>query len=108
MYDSSAYVHRLGPARRAAARPARRPRLGRIGDGDDEGRDAVAAAGERDGQGAAHGLDLAVERELADDREGVRRAVAQGAGGGEDAEGDRQIEGGALLAEVGGREVHGD
>ena len=83
-------------------------RLGRIVDGDDEGRDAVPAAGERDGEGAAHGLDLAVERELADDREGVRRAVAQGAGGGEDAEGDRQIEGGALLAEVGGREVHGD
>ena len=83
-------------------------RLGGVLHGHHERADPVASAGEPDRERAADRLDLAVERELSDDGVGSDDSVFHGSGGGEDAEGDRQVERCALLANVGGRQVHGD
>src|SRR5207249_872934 len=83
-------------------------RLGGVLHGHHERVDPLAPAGQPDRERATDRLDLAVERELADD--GVRSddAILHDARGGEDAEGDRQFERRALLLDVGGRQVHGD
>ena len=83
-------------------------RLERVGGGDEQGLDAVSATGERGGEHPAHRPELAIERELADHRDALERRPGNGADGGEQSEGDGQIEGGALLADVGGGEVDGD
>src|SRR2546422_423643 len=81
-------------------------RLGGVLHGHDERADPLASAGETDRQRAADRLDLAVEREFANDGERSDGSLLHGAGGGENAEGDRQIERRAFLAKVGGREAH--
>jgi len=83
-------------------------RLGGVLHGHHERADALASAGEPDRQRAADRLDLAVQREFANDGERSDGSLLHGAGGGENAEGDRQIERRAFLAKVGGRQVHGD
>ena len=75
---------------------------------DEQGGDATPPAREPDGQRAAHGPDLSVERELADDSERAQRALAERAGGRQDAERDRKVERRAFLAEIGRSEVHRD
>ena len=68
----------------------------------------LAATGLDRGEHAAHGADRRVETELADEqplRQGHRGI--QGPLRGEDAQRDRQVERGALLARGGGREVGG-
>src|SRR5262249_37183638 len=67
-------------------------------------RHAFSPAGQCRGQDAAHRLDLAVERQLPDDGEWCR-AFLDDPGRREDAERDRQVEGRALLTEVGRGEV---
>ena len=81
--------------------------LGAVADGDEQRPDPALAAGERDCERPAHGLDLPVERQLADDGEGLRAPLEETRRG-EDAEGDRQVERRALLAQVGGSEVDSD
>ena len=64
----------------------------------------------RDGdrQHAPDAIDPAIERQLADDERVVDRRPCQGARGHEQAERDRQVERRPGLADVGGRQVHGD
>ena len=57
-------------------------------------------------QHAARGLDAAIERQLAEQQDARDVAPRDVAGGGEDPEGNRQIEGRTGLADVGRREVH--
>src|SRR5437879_1404887 len=75
-------------------------RLGGVLYGHDERLDALAPAREPDCERAADWLDLAVERQLADDRVRSNDPVLHDARGGEDAEGDRQVERRALLPDV--------
>ena len=100
---------RVGERRRGEhVEPVDGERLGGVLHGHDERVDPLASAGQPDRERATDRLDLAVERELADD--GVRSddAIFHDARGGEDTEGDRQVERRALLPDVGGRQVHGD
>src|SRR2546426_4534441 len=73
-----------------------------------EGLDTLPPARESDGEHSAHRLDLAVQRQLADHGEGADPPVRDRAGGGEDAECDRQVERGTFFPEVGRGQVHGD
>jgi hypothetical protein len=59
-------------------------------------------------QRAAHGLDAAVERELAEAGVGAQRLRRQLAAGGQHAERDRQVERGPVLLHVGRRQIHRD
>ena len=88
--------------------PVDSERLSGVLHGHHERVDPLAPAGQPDRERATDRLDLAVEREFADD--GVRSddAIFHDARGGEDTEGDRQVERRALLPDVGGRQVHGD
>ncbi len=63
----------------------------------------------RERQGAGHRAQCAVEAELADGRQrpAAVAAVRGLPGGDEEREGDRQVEGRPLLAQVGGSQVHG-
>jgi len=70
--------------------------------------DAAASARQADGQRSPHRLDLTVESQLTDDGELTESPVVQRAGGGQDAERDGQVERRALLAQIGGGEVHRD
>ena len=79
-----------------------------VRDRHDERVDALPPARESDSEHSAHRLDLAVQRQLADHREGADPPVRDRAGGGEDAECDRQVERGTFLPEVGRGQVHGD
>ena len=80
--------------------------LGGVFGGDDQVGDALLARADRDGEGAAHGTDGAIEGEFAD--EDVLVEGLHGAHGAQDAHGDRQIEAGAFLTYVGRGEVDGD
>ena len=75
---------------------------------DHESVDALAPAREADGERPANALDLAVERQLAHDREGAELFVLDRARGRENAERDGQVERGAFLAHVRWSEVHRD
>ena len=85
--------HRVAK-RRGGEHPETVDRLGLrvVLDRHDECADALSPAREADGERAAHGLDLAVQRELADHGERADAPVRDRAGGGEDAQRDRQIE----------------
>src|SRR5689334_12602104 len=67
---------------------------------------AAGALGDR--EGAADRADLAGQRELADDRAAGHRVDRQLGRGGEYGEREREVEGGAHLAQVGRREVDRD
>src|SRR5262249_56771479 len=72
-------------------------------------RDASTAARETDGEGAAHRLNLAVERQLADDRKLAEVVPSpHAARRSQDRERDRQVESGSLLAQIRGGKIHGD
>src|SRR5262249_12062632 len=75
---------------------------------NEQHRDAPTSARETDGERAAHRLDLTVERELADDGEDAESVATHQTRRREDAERNRQVEGGALFADVRGREVYRD
>jgi hypothetical protein len=66
-----------------------------------------ASQGQRHRQRAVHGPQLAGQRELARELESFELGRVELAGGGEDAEGDRQVEASRFLREVGRREAHG-
>jgi len=83
-------------------------RLLGVAGGDKEAMDAAPAAVERDGQHSAHGLDVPVERQLAEYRHVLEALRLEGLGGNEDPQGHGQIEGRADLAHLGRRQVHGD
>ncbi len=89
-------------------KPVDRARLDAILDGDQERVDLLPSAREPDREHAADGLDLAVERQLSHDCEPTDAIALDRAGGGEDAERDRQIERGAFLPQVGRRQIHRD
>jgi hypothetical protein len=65
------------------------------------------AGGGSDRQGAAHRFHVPVGRELAEDGVVAQDRAGQRPVGGQDADGDRQIEGRPLLANVRRSEVHG-
>jgi len=75
---------------------------------DDEVVDAGGASGDGDGQHALYGAQGAIEAEFADENEVRDVFDGKGAVGTEDADGDGEVEAGALFLEVGGREVDGD
>src|SRR5262249_12360347 len=85
-----------------------RERLTVVGEGDHERVDALAPAREADGERPADALDLAVERQLSDDRERAELLVLNRARGRENAERDGQIERSTFLANVRRGEIHGD
>ncbi len=85
-----------------------RERLRVVRERHDERVDPLSPARETDGKHSAHALDLAVQRQLTDDRIGADASVDDHPGSRENAERDRQIERGALLAEVGRSQVHRD
>ena len=89
-------------------RAAGERRLGGVRRGDDEPLQRCPPRRRRDRQGAADGVDTAVEPELAENAPAVERRERSLAVGREDAEGDRQVERGALLADAGGGQVHRD
>src|SRR5207237_1764529 len=82
--------------------------LGRVVAWHKQRGDAAPTTRQPDGQRPAHGLDLPVERELADDGERTEGVAPGAADRRQDAERDGQVERRALLADVGGREVDGD
>src|SRR5579871_6401287 len=88
-------------------RPAGERRLGGVGAGHQQGAQAGGPRGRGDRQRAAHRVDAAVEAELAERAARAQVRQRRRARGGEDAERDREVEGGALLPDAGGAEVHG-
>lgn len=69
-------------------------------------RSYLARAGEaRHRQASGHAAQRAVERQLAEEQHPIERAHRDDLLRGEDPDGDREIERGAVLAHVGGREV---
>ncbi len=64
--------------------------------------------GERHRERALHGSQLACQRELAGELEALEPREVELAGGGQDAERDRQVEAPRLLRQVGRREADGD
>jgi hypothetical protein len=75
---------------------------------DEQRPNAFPAARQADGEGAADGTNLSVEGELTDDGEAGAGLPVDGSGRGQDAEGDRKVEGGALLAQSRRRQVDRD
>src|SRR3989304_2780115 len=82
--------------------------LAAVGGGEEEAVEPLAAAGERDGQHAAHRLDLAVEGELADQEETLEGVTLHQSRGSEDSQGDREVEGGTFLSEIRGGKADRD
>jgi hypothetical protein len=77
-------------------------------DGNDDAGKTSLARGDCDREAAAHRLHAAVQRELAQEDVARKLVSPDGAGGRQDSDGDRQVEGRPLLLHVGGGEVHGD
>ncbi len=82
--------------------------LGDVVGGDDQPRALRLSGGEGDGQHTGDGTHGAVEGELAHGQELVHVVAGDLLGGGEDGEGDGEVEGGSLFADVRGGEVDGD
>ena len=77
-------------------------------EGQNQPVDPPAAGGDGDRQGAAHRLDAAVEGEFAEVEVAPGTGLADGAAGEKQADRHRQVEGGAVLADIGRGEVDGD
>jgi hypothetical protein len=60
------------------------------------------------GQHAAHGTHAPVEGQFAHEHRSLVHLWRDGARGGQDADGDGNVEGGPVLAQVGWRQIHGD
>lgn len=82
--------------------------LAAVGGGEQKAVEAFAPAGQGDREHAPHGMDLAVQRQLADQEKPAQRVPLHEPRGGEDPEGDGEVEGRAFLSEVGWREAHRD
>ncbi len=82
--------------------------LARTGAGEHERAQAPLPGGLCDRERAVAGAHLAVERELAEERVAVQQLPGELPGGGEHAAGEREVEAGAGLGHVAGREVRGD
>ena len=82
-------------------------RLGGILRGNQDGLVARVARLQGQRQDALHRANPAVERQFADDGALLQRALLQFFAEGDHADGDRQVEAGPLLAQVGGGEVDG-
>ena len=76
--------------------------------GHENGREALPPRVQGHRQHAAHRAHAAVERQLAHHERALQPAGLDQPGGAEDADRDRQVEGGAFLADIGGRQVDGD
>ncbi len=85
--------------------PLDQARLGRILGRDHDPLEAGARRALRDGQRSARGPQLAAERQLAEDGRPSQRIGRRLAGGRQDPAGDREVEAGADLVHVRGREV---
>ncbi len=83
-------------------------RLHAVPVGNEQGPDASPTTGEPDREDSPDGLDLSIQRQLADNREGPDGAGFHATSGGENAEGDREIERGAFLTEVSRSKVDRD
>ncbi len=83
-------------------------RLGGILPGEDHPPDAEGLCPEGRGKGAVDPLHAAVQREFAQEEVIGERRGGQQLLGGQDRDGDGQVEGGALLFDVGGGEIDGD
>ena len=100
--------HRLPDIRYGKdADPLHHRRFMAVGLGDDDLAEAVVPGRQHHGQHAADGLDRPVEGKLADD-DGIRQRSLNLSRGRQQADGDGQVVGRALLAQVGGGQVHGD
>ena len=82
--------------------------LGRIRRRHEQRREALPARVQRDREHAAHRPDAAVERQLAHHERAIEPGRLHEAGGAEDADRHRQVEGRALLAELGRGEIYRD
>ena len=80
-------------------------RFGRVQAREKDAGEAIAAGGRRNRKNPARGLDRSVQRQLAQHDDVRDIAPLDRALRGEDAEGYRQVEGSAGLAQVGGREI---
>src|SRR5439155_7126983 len=83
-------------------------RLGGVLDGDEEPLVPVAPGAEGDRERAAHGTEPAAERELAAYRRALERFSRDLAARRQHADGEREVEARARLAQMRGREVGGD
>ncbi len=83
-------------------------RFGRVRARHDQPGAARGAGGRGDRERAADRSHAAVEGELAGDGDAAEMLVQRVAGRGKEGERDREVVGGALFAEMGGSEVHGD
>ena len=83
-------------------------RLGDVGRGNDHRVGPGGAKRVDQREHARHWADRPVEPQLAEDADPVEDAVGQLAGGGDEAEGDRELESRAGLANTTRREVHRD
>ena len=81
--------------------------LGGVGRRHDEPPERRPPRGRGDGEGAAHAVHAAVEPELAEHAPAGEVGQAEVAEGGEERQGDRQVERRALLAHARGAQVHG-
>ncbi len=110
--SSTSPLRRATASRRVAAARTRRPPAatasGRLATGTSSVFHPVPPAGQAHGQHAPHGLDLAVQGELAHHGHRLRSVPLHDARRGQDPQGDRQVEGRALLAEAGRPQVDGD
>ena len=102
-------AHGLGERRdRKDVQPRDDRRFAGVGCRQQHAGEAVAPGGDRDRQDPARGVDRSVERQLAEQHEIGDMTPLDDALGGEDAEGDRQVERRAGFAHVGRRQVDGD
>ena len=83
-------------------------RLAGVGRGHHHPAEAAVARGQGQGQHPANGLERAVEGQLAAEEVALQRLELDQARGGQHPQGDGQLEGGALLLQVGRGQVHGD
>ncbi len=84
------------------------PRLRQVLLGEDQRLEAGAAGREGHRQRTAHGPDAPLQAQLTEDRHAVKPLAVDLAGRRQHPQGNRQVERGALLADVGRGEVHRD
>ena len=102
-------AHHLGKRGSGAyLRPAQKTCLPRVFRGNDKARKAVALRRNEDGQQSRDGTDRAAQRKLAQKYDPVGIGADELFARLEQADGDGEIEGGALFADIRGREIDGD
>ena len=107
-FTLEALVHLAERPRDAHVDAGDERRLARVGFGDDDAADAGARERVDEREGSVHGTHAPVEPELAEDAEIVEDARGESLVGTGERDRDGELEPGAGLAHVGGREVDGD